>query len=379
MSIAKNIDFLKQLPNASSLISSDALAVTATAQRLAEVRQFGGNPGNLRLFVHVPEHRPRPPALVVVLHGCAQNAAAYDLGSGWSHLADRYGFVLLMPQQRRSNNANLCFNWFVPDDVSRDRGEAASIRQMIEYAAHEYKIDRKCIFITGLSAGGGMTSAMLAAYPETFAGGAIIAGVPHGVADNLQDALKTMYKAPHIPAKELGRRVRAASAHNGAWPRVSVWHGSADSTVHPTNADHIVNQWLDIHGLPTEPMFEDVIDGHPRQGWWDADGRTIVESYLIEGMSHGAPLHSGAEYGSRPGPFMIDAGISSAFHIATFWGLTGKLAPAKPQAVPLAAAAPRKDSTRVKPRVSPPKPAKPSRINGVIDRALGAVGLKKPE
>ncbi|RYG28589.1 MAG: hypothetical protein EON93_18310, partial [Burkholderiales bacterium] len=72
-------------------------------------------------------------ALVVVLHGCTQTAAAYDLGSGWSQLAEEKGFAVLFPEQQRSNNANLCFNWFEPGDIRRDNGEAASVKQMIDH------------------------------------------------------------------------------------------------------------------------------------------------------------------------------------------------------------------------------------------------------
>ena len=80
----------------------------------------------------MPEGLPVGAPLVVVLHGCTQTAAAYDHGSGWSKLADAERFAVLFPEQRRSNNANLCFNWFVPEDTRRDSGEAHSIRQMIE-------------------------------------------------------------------------------------------------------------------------------------------------------------------------------------------------------------------------------------------------------
>ncbi len=383
MSIARNVDYLKRLPNISRLMTGQSLAIfDAGPSALNEVSGFGDNPGNLRMFVHLPSALPNHPALVVVLHGCAQTAAAYDLGAGWSNLADRYGFILLMPQQRRRNNPNLCFNWFSPDDVVRDRGEAASIHQMIEHLSRERKIDRKRVFVTGLSAGGGMTSAMLAAYPETFAGGAIIAGIPHGVADNLQDALKAMQKAPHIPASELGKRVRSASAHKGPWPKVSVWHGSADATVNPINADHIVNQWLNVHGLPAEPMFEDVVDGHPRQGWWDSEGRTIVESYLITDMTHGTPLHIGGGHAGQAGPFMLEAGISSSYHIAAFWGLTRAAerpsAPAESKAVSRAKANGRSQAAKVA-RARTNATDQPQGINNVITRALTAIGLIKPD
>src|SRR5262249_7395953 len=154
-----------------------------------------------------PKGLAKHSALVVVLHGCTQTAASYDIGAGWSTLAERYGFALLMPQQKVSNNANGCFNLFLPDDTGRGRGEALSIRQMIRAAGEKYRLDEGRIFVTGLSAGGAMTSVMLATYPEIFAGGAIIAGLPFGIANNLQQALAAMRQPPHHSARDLGNRV----------------------------------------------------------------------------------------------------------------------------------------------------------------------------
>jgi len=154
--------------------------------RLRGILDFGSNPGKLRMFVYRPHTLADKPALVVVLHGCTQTAAAYDLGAGWSTLADRYGFALLLPEQQRSNNPNGCFNWFQPEHSRRDQGEPLSIRQMIEKSVVDHGIDRHRVFITGLSAGGAMTSNMLACYPEVFAGGAIVAGLPYGAATTVQ-------------------------------------------------------------------------------------------------------------------------------------------------------------------------------------------------
>ena len=93
-----------------------------------------------------------------------------------------------------------------------------------------------------------MTSVMLATYPEVFAAGAIIAGLPYGIASNVREALERHDQSPARPARELGDLVRQASKHRGPWPKVSVWHGSVDRTVNPANADEIVKQWLDLHG-----------------------------------------------------------------------------------------------------------------------------------
>jgi poly(hydroxyalkanoate) depolymerase family esterase len=326
VSLANNVDFLRRLPKLNGIngLGGWGRNLRPGHSPLVEVTGFGANPGDLRMFSYVPGELRQKPALVVVLHGCGQTAAGYDLGAGWSTLAKRYGFALLMPEQRPSNNANGCFNWFNPEDTARGCGEAGSIRQMIARMVGDHGIDDNSIYVTGLSAGGAMTSVMLATYPEIFAGGAVIAGLPFGVATNVREALNGMFQSSSRSAGELGDLVRNASHYKGPWPKLSVWHGSADRTVNPANADEIVKQWLDVHHLPSMPMSEGVVDGYPRQIWWNADGETIVESYTITDMAHGTPLgiaDNDEHYGAQ-GAFLIEAGISSSYHIANFFGLT---------------------------------------------------------
>ena len=354
MSLAENIEFLSRLPKPVSWPVYGRGLHGEPSSPLVEMHGFGSNPGNLRMFAFVPARLQQPRALVVVLHGCGQTASGYDLGAGWSTLAKHYGFALVLPQQQSANNANGCFNWFDKDDIARGRGEALSIRQMIARMVRDHDIDSRRIFITGLSAGGAMTSVMLATYPEVFAAGAIIAGLPYGVAASVREALGAMRGWGPRSAGALGDLVRGASRHHGQFPRVSVWHGSADRTVHPNNAGEIVKQWLDVHGLPEAPMSETVLDGHPRQVWWNADGDTIVESYTIADMAHGTPLGRAEDdkrYG-RKGAFMLEAGISSSYHIAKFFGLTHWIRDSKP-------AIPQTPSTRLIPQVSLTPVARP--------------------
>jgi feruloyl esterase len=259
---------------------------------------------------------------MVVLHGCGQSPAAYDHSSGWSKLADRYGFIVLYPEQRPSNNPNGCFSWFSRGHNERDRGEARSIREAIEKVSLDYKIDRERIFITGLSAGGAMTSVMLAAYPEVFAGGAIIAGLPYGVANNVQEAFQSMFQGKTLEAEEWGNLVRAASDHQGPWPRVSIWHGTADAMVKPMNAAESLKQWQDLHGVSEAPPQESLINGHPCLTWHNANGDAVIEHIILQGMAHGTPIDSQtSENSEAAGPYMLDFGISSTVNIARFCGL----------------------------------------------------------
>ena len=190
----------------------------ARPSRLIEVTGFEPDPGNLRMLSYVPDDLLPGAPLVVILHGCTQTAAAYDHGAGWSALADRLGFALLLPEQQRVNNPNSCFTWFAPDDSARGRGEPLSIRQHGRADVLDHGLDRRRVYISGLSAGGAMTSVMLATYPELFAGGALLAGLPYRCAVDLPQALRCMAEGRSRPAADWGDLVRAASPHRGRGP-----------------------------------------------------------------------------------------------------------------------------------------------------------------
>ncbi|GGE19251.1 polyhydroxybutyrate depolymerase [Polymorphobacter glacialis] len=295
------------------------------ADRLSDLANFGSNPGALKARCFVPVDLPDDSPLVVVLHGCTQTAAGYDAGSGWSVLAEAQGFALLFPEQVRGNNANLCFNWFVPGDIVHGAGEVLSIRQMIDTMVKLHGLDRRRIFVTGLSAGGAMAMAMLATAPEVFAGGAIIAGLPYGTAKTMPEAFDRMRGMGLPDAEATAKLVRAASAHVGEtpWPVLSVWQGSADKTVDAANAQAIIGGWAALHGVSVTATEQQEVNGHVRRVWRDTAGKPVIEAFAIGGMAHGTPIGEGA---GAPAPFMLDAGISSTLRIAAFWGIAPAVA-----------------------------------------------------
>lgn len=353
-------------------------------ESLSSLADFGPNPGGLAAFHHVAKNVGAMP-LVVVLHGCTQNAAGYDRGTGWTQLADELGFAVLFPEQTRANNPNLCFNWYQTTDNRRDAGEPMSIRAMVEAMVDRYEIDRSRIYVTGLSAGGAMTSVMLATYPDVFAGGAIIAGLPHGSAASMPEAFDRMRGHGGPTAAGLADLVSSATTHRGPWPTISVWHGSADMTVDQSNADAIVEQWRPFHRVSSSPDTVEQGKGFRRRSWQDQAGRTVIEDWRLTGMGHGTPVcASGADACGAGGPYMLDVGISSTREIARFWSLggagratvsTNDVTP-KPPILAASRYAPPPRPSRAQ-LLSPKPSAAPTSVGKVIEDALRAAGLMK--
>jgi poly(hydroxyalkanoate) depolymerase family esterase len=300
-------------------------AVVAAPKELSDLPDFQPNPGGLAGQVYVPDTMVAGAPLVIVLHGCTQNAADFADAAGWFALADRHGFAVLLPQQQRANNFTLCFNWFKSGDIRRGQGEAASIMAMTASATARYDIDTERVFITGLSAGAAMAGAMLATYPEHFAGGGLIAGMPHGTATSVMMAMLQMRTATRETAVQLGERIHQASNNKGRWPKISIWHGSVDPVVTPDNGKATLVQWLAVHGLgKSVPTTEKTSRLH-RRVWHDTAGCEIVEHVEVYGMGHGTPIDSrAADAVGKSAPYVLDVGVSSSSHLIEYWGIADR-------------------------------------------------------
>ena len=306
---------------AAPALASAGPELPAPAAGLEPVTDFGDNPGALSMYGYAPEGLPAGSPVVVVLHGCAQSAADYFDGAGWQNAADTHGFAVVAPQQESVNNATSCFNWFEPGDYSRDSGEAASIVQMVDHTLDAHDGDASRVHVTGLSAGGAMTASLLAGYPDRFASGGIMAGVAHGCADSMVTAFTCMNPGTPKTPEEWGDLARKAHpGHDGAYPTVSIWHGTADHTVAFANATESVKQWTDVHGTDQEPDETTDLPGDTvRSDHTNADGQTVVRSYAVEGMGHGTPVKPDEGCGAA-GAYFPDH-ICSTSQLLTDWGI----------------------------------------------------------
>ncbi|MEU8128022.1 PHB depolymerase family esterase [Micromonospora sp. NPDC049049] len=307
-----------------ALAVTGAVAVAAPAQAatLTQVTGFGSNPGNLAMYAYRPDNLPANSPAVVLLHGCTQNASGYFANSGWQKYADQWKFALIVAQQPSGNNANSCFNFFEAGDTTRGQGEALSIKQMVDHAKTNYGVNGSRVYVSGLSAGGAMSAVMLATYPDVFAAGSIIAGIPYRCATSMVNAFSCMNPGADKTPAAWGDLVRGAySGYTGPRPRVAIWHGTSDTTVTPLNGTESRDQWTNVRGVSQTPTSTSSLPGNTSL---EVYGNDDVRLYRISGMGHGTPVDPGstAEQCGTAGAYFLDT-ICSTYRDALFFGLNG--------------------------------------------------------
>nr|WP_026283518.1 PHB depolymerase family esterase [Rhizobium sp. 2MFCol3.1] len=296
-------------------------AVRTTNAIFEMTSKFGSNPGRLLMKSFAAQDLLPKSPLVVVLHGCRQTPESFDAASGITRLAKARGFAVLFPQQTASNNPHRCFNWFRPSAVARDRGELLSIKQMIAHACSKHRCNRSRVFIVGLSAGGAMAAALVANYPDTFAGAAFVAGMPVGSARDALSALGAMNRGATAPSSGWGSNVTGLSDLKRSYPPISVWQGTLDTVVNPKNADAMLEQWLQASNV--DPLIQRT----ETKSWgtrrtWGAKGSNPIVSYSIKGMGHGFPVKRTSRKSSGAGdPYVLAAGVSAPLELMHLWGI----------------------------------------------------------
>jgi len=306
--------------------SETGIHTSESKASLTSVSSFGTNPGNLLMYYYAPSSPKSPAPLVVALHGCTQSANEYADRTEWHVLANKYGFYVVFPQQQSSNNQNKCFNWFEPEDIARGQGEALSIKQMVDYMKSRFNIDSSKVFVTGLSAGGAMTAVMMATYPDVFAGGAVMAGIPYKCATTMTDAFTCMSPGVNKTPQQWGDLVRGAySGYSGPYPTLMVFQGSSDYTVKDVNMTELVDQWTNVHGTDQTPEVTETFRTATRKIYRNSSGKDVVVTYYISGMGHGITVDPGTnqDQGGTTGAYSEDKDIYSSYYAAQFWGLTG--------------------------------------------------------
>ena len=305
-----------------------ALLVASPAEAaLTKVTSFGSNPGGLAMYEYVPVGLASGRPLVLVLHGCTQTAANME-NAGWNKLADQHDFAVVYPEQQTANNPVRCFNWAGEygdtANLVRGQGENQSIISMIDAAVAAHGSDPTKVYIVGFSAGGAFAAVMLATYPDRFAGGAIMSGLPYRCATSVSAAYSCQSPGVTRTAAQWGDLVRTAHAHPGPRPPIQIWHGASDTTVVPANEAELIKQWTNVLGTDDTADETETI-GQTTRTAYKAGSVVVVEAFKITGMNHATAIGSNglSVCPATAGPYFDDKGICSTVRAASFFGLTG--------------------------------------------------------
>lgn len=253
-----------------------------------------------RLFT--PDAAMNPSArrpMIVMLHGCTQDADDFAAGTRMNVLAREQGFVVLYPEQAQRGNAQKCWNWFKPQHQTRERGEPAVIAALSQSIIDAHQVDPSRVYVAGLSAGGAMADILGRAYPDLFAAVGVHSGLATGAARDLPSALAAMRSGAE------GGTVTQQDA-----PPTIVFHGDADFTVHPSNGQAVVRACTRTGArTQTAPQID---HGSSQAGqrytctrYRAPDGSTRVAHWLLHGAGHA--WSGGSAQGSYTHPGGVDA------------------------------------------------------------------------
>ena len=209
------------MPEKKAVTTSAKLPPRGSTFRLA---QFASVHGKRSYKIYIPAQPPSaaPMPVIIMLHGCTQTPDDFAAGTGMNRLADKFGVIVVYPSQPKSANRNKCWNWFKPSDQGRDFGEPAVLAGIAQQVLRQHPGDAQRVYVAGLSAGGAAAAILATAYPDVFAAVGVHSGLPIGAAQNTVSALFAM------------RNGSSGDRQTVPMPTI-IFHGEADSVVHPRN------------------------------------------------------------------------------------------------------------------------------------------------
>ncbi|HVZ10771.1 PHB depolymerase family esterase [Rhodopila sp.] len=240
---------------------------------------FTGPAGARPYKLYIPSgYRGQPVPLIVMLHGCTQSPDDFAVGTRMNQAAEAETCLVAWPRQVKTANLHKCWNWFREGDQQRGSGEPSVITGIVHQVMREYAVDKRRVYVAGLSAGGAAAAVLGETYPDLFAAVGVHSGLPCGAAHDASSAFVAMKTGSDGVIRRAGSGL----------PPTIVFHGDRDGTVNPRNGDSVVAQAISGQHLRAESTQGMVPDGHAwrRTRYRDADGMVKVEQWVIHGGGH---------------------------------------------------------------------------------------------
>lgn len=207
-----------------------------------------GAGARMRYWLYLPDKMPASPLpLVVMLHGCGQTARQFAQGTRMNLLAEKKGFAVLYPQQSARSDPNRCWSWF-KKATQEGGGEVKAIVAIIEAIVQEHALDKRRIYISGLSAGAAMANIIALNYPDLIAAVGLHSGTVFGGTGSRIGSYRVMQ---YGAAKALKSAIHHAGSKFQPFPLMPaiLIHGQHDQIVRPVNLAQLSEQFRELNHL----------------------------------------------------------------------------------------------------------------------------------
>lgn len=262
--------------------------------------------------LYVPSAPQAKAPLLLMLHGCSQNAQDFEAATLMNDLAEKQGFYVVWPTQPSSKNAGKCWNWFDTLSQVRDSGEPAELVAVVDEAKKRHAIDADHVYVAGISAGAAMAVVLGATYPDVFAAIGVGSGLEYEAGDSVQSAFTAQSKGGPDPLKQGDAIFAAMGTHARAVP-VIVFHGTNDGTVAVVNGHQVLASYtranadalaLPSLAAPTTAMAAvDGGRGYSTETTNGPNGMPLLVGVFVTGMDHAwSGGVKGASYTDPTGP-----------------------------------------------------------------------------
>ena len=267
----------------------------------------------------VPDKKlhPKHQGIVVMLHGCDQNASVFAQGSQMNLYAQKYGFIVLYPQQNKKHNFAQCWRWYSLDPDS-GMAEVNTIMTLISQTIKKYKINPDNVFVAGMSAGAGMANAIAFSFPEKITAVALHSGPVFGQARDVRSGLMVMGGITADSDEELISFLKTFSKPKPHDIPTLIIHGVKDNVVNISNATALSKQALYLNDLPLDT--EAIVTRHDidtpnayTKKVYCCEEKPIVKVIEVDNMAH---AWAG---GDTTLPFNTDYGPNSSETILRFF------------------------------------------------------------
>jgi len=250
--------------------------------------------------VYIPRGhaRWRRVPLVVLIHGCRQTADEIAHGTRIAALADDMGCIVLLPHQNPRANAWGCWNWF-ERATTAGRGEAAIVLAQVRAVRRKYRVNRRRVYVAGLSSGAALAAVLGVRKPAAIAGVFAHSGLACGAASSPLAALGVLKTGADTDVALIAREAREGADPKSLPVPLLVVQGRADNVVAPVNAAQLIRQYLALNDHPAAaaggngelPPADrcEVATADTRTvttSEWSVAGRLVARHVLIDGLGH---------------------------------------------------------------------------------------------